>query len=91
MEHRLAAILAANVVGYTRLMGRDEAGTLQRLTELCQELLEPLIADYRGRVVKLMGDGLWVKFARRDGCRAHEFDRPSRSSGIASDSLRRTR
>ena len=63
MERRLAAILAADVVGYTRLMGEDEAGTLQRLTELRQEFLEPLIADHRGRVVKLMGDGLLVEFA----------------------------
>ena len=63
MERRLAAILAADVVGYTRLMGGDEAGTLQRLTQLRQELLEPLIADHRGRVVKLMGDGLLVEFA----------------------------
>lgn len=63
MERRLAAILAADVVGYTRLMGSDEAGTLQRLTELRQQVLEPLIADHHGRVVKLIGDGLLVEFA----------------------------
>jgi TolB-like protein len=63
VERRLAAILAADVVGYTRLMGADEAGTLQRLTELRQQVLEPLIAEHRGRVVKLMGDGLLVEFA----------------------------
>ncbi len=63
MERRLAAILAADVVGYTRLMGEDEVGTLQRLTALRQGILEPLIADHRGRVVKLMGDGLLVEFA----------------------------
>ncbi len=63
MERRLAAILAADVVGYTRLMGRDEAGTLQRLTALREEILEPLIAEHTGRVVKLMGDGLLVEFA----------------------------
>jgi len=63
MERRLAAILAADVVGYTRLMGVDEAGTLRRLTELRQQVLEPLIAEHRGRVVKLMGDGLLVEFA----------------------------
>ena len=63
MERRLAAILAADVVGYTRLMGVDEAGTLRRLTELRQEVLEPLISDHHGRVVKLMGDGLLVEFA----------------------------
>ncbi len=63
MERRLAAILAADVVGYTRLMGEDEMGTLQRLTGLREGILEPLIADHRGRVVKLMGDGLLVEFA----------------------------
>jgi class 3 adenylate cyclase len=51
------------VVGYTRLMGADEAGTLGRLTELRRETLEPLIAEHRGRIVKLMGDGLLVEFA----------------------------
>ena len=44
-------------------MGKDEAGTLRRLTELRQEVLEPLIAEHHGRVVKLMGDGLLVEFA----------------------------
>ena len=63
MERRLAAILSADVVGYTRLMGVDETGTLQRLTELREEILEPLIAQHHGRIVKLMGDGLLVEFA----------------------------
>ena len=63
MERRLAAILAADVVGYTRLMGADEAGTLRRMTELREEVLHPLIAEHRGRIVKLMGDGLLVEFA----------------------------
>jgi adenylate cyclase len=63
VERRLAAILAADVVGYTRLMGADETGTLRRLTELRQEVLEPLIAAHHGRVVKLIGDGLLVEFA----------------------------
>ncbi len=63
MERRLAAILAADVVGYTRLMGKDEAGTLRRVTELRQSVLEPLIAEHHGRIVKLMGDGLLVEFA----------------------------
>ncbi len=48
MERRLAAILAADVVGYTRLMGADEAGTLQRLTALREGILEPLIAEHAG-------------------------------------------
>ncbi len=63
VERRLAAILAADVVGYTRLMGSDEAGTLRRLIELRQQVLEPLIAEHHGRVVKLIGDGLLVEFA----------------------------
>ena len=63
MERRLAAILAADVVGYSRLMGEDEAGTLARLEGLKAEILDPLIAQHRGRVVKLMGDGFLVEFA----------------------------
>ncbi len=63
MERRLAAILAADVVGYSRLMGEDEDGTLRRMTELREEVLHPLIAEHGGRIVKLMGDGLLVEFA----------------------------
>ena len=62
MERRLAAILVADVVGYSRLMGRDEAGTLARLTALRRDFLEPLIAEHGGRIVKLMGDGLLLEF-----------------------------
>jgi adenylate cyclase len=60
---RLAAILAADVVGFSRLMGQDEGGTLARLKTLRVQVLQPLIAEHRGRVVKLMGDGLLVEFA----------------------------
>ena len=63
MERRLAAILAADVVGYTRLMGVDEAGTLERLKSLRKELVQPKIAERKGRIVKLMGDGLLVEFS----------------------------
>jgi adenylate cyclase len=63
LERRLAAILAADVVGYTAIMGTDELGTLRRLSNLRQNFLEPLIHEHRGRVVKLMGDGLLVEFA----------------------------
>ncbi len=63
MRRRLAAILAADVVGYSRLMGEDEAGTLARLTTLRRERLAPLITRYQGRIVKLMGDGLLVEFS----------------------------
>ena len=66
VERRLAAILAADVVGYSRLMERDEAGTLERLKAHRRELVEPLVAGHRGRVVKLMGDGaLAVCLGRR--------------------------
>ena len=63
MKRRLAAILAADVVGYTRLMGVDEAGTLRHLTELREQNLHPLIKRHRGRIFKLLGDGLLVEFA----------------------------
>jgi TolB-like protein/class 3 adenylate cyclase/tetratricopeptide (TPR) repeat protein len=62
MERKLAAILAADVVGYSRLVGDDEAGTIARLKALRKHFIEPLIADYYGRVVKLMGDGALVEF-----------------------------
>ncbi len=62
MERRLAAILAADVVGYSRLMGEDEVGTLERLKALRKELMQPRITERKGRVVKLMGDGLLAEF-----------------------------
>ncbi|MBY5839642.1 adenylate/guanylate cyclase domain-containing protein [Rhizobium leguminosarum] len=62
MERKLAAILAADVVGYSALMERDEAGTYLRLIALRKELLEPKISDSRGRIFKLMGDGLLAEF-----------------------------
>ena len=63
MQRRLAAILAADVVGYSRLMGDDEVGTVARLKTAREDVLEPLIAAHKGRIVKLMGDGLLVEFA----------------------------
>ncbi len=62
-DRRLAAILAADVVGYSRLMGVDELGTLRALKAVRTEILKPAIAAYRGRVVKTTGDGLLVEFA----------------------------
>src|SRR5215469_5542656 len=59
---RLAAILAADVAGYSRLMGADEEGTLERLKALRLELVDPKIAAHRGRIVKTTGDGLLVEF-----------------------------
>ena len=63
LQRRLAAILSADVVGYSRLMGLDEAGTLSRLNALRRELIDPTIAAHSGRIVKLMGDGALVEFA----------------------------
>jgi adenylate cyclase len=59
---RLAAILAADVAGYSRLTGADEEGTLERLKALRRELLDPKIAEHKGRLVKTTGDGLLVEF-----------------------------
>jgi class 3 adenylate cyclase len=63
MERRLTAILAADVVGYSRLMELDEAGTLAALKSHREELIDPEIAEHHGRIVKLMGDGALVEFA----------------------------
>ena len=63
VERRLAAILAADVVGYSRLMEADEAGTLGDLKIIRKEILEPLLTENRGRIVKLMGDGVIVEFS----------------------------
>ena len=63
LQRRLAAILSADVVGYSRLMGIDEARTLARLNSLRRELIDPSIAAHSGRIVKLMGDGALVEFA----------------------------
>jgi adenylate cyclase len=60
---RLAAILAADVAGYSRLMGADEEGTLERLKALRRELLDPRIAEHHGRIVKTTGDGMLVEFS----------------------------
>ena len=63
LQRRLAAILSADVVGYSRLMGIDEAGTLTRLKAMRRDLFDPLIAAHSGRIFKLMGDGALVEFA----------------------------
>jgi TolB-like protein/class 3 adenylate cyclase len=63
MERRLTAILAADVVGYSRLMGEDEVGTLEGLKSCRRELIDPEIRKHRGRMIKLMGDGALVEFA----------------------------
>ena len=67
MKRRLAAILAADVVGYSKLMAGDEEGTLSKLSQVLSELISPLIAEHNGRVVKLMGDGILAEFRPRSG------------------------
>ena len=63
VERRLAAILAADVAGYSRLMSADEEGTLAALKALRQSLIDPKVAEHRGRIVKTTGDGALVEFA----------------------------
>jgi len=86
---RLAAILAADVAGYSRLMGADEEGTHERLKALRRELADPKIAEHKGRIVKTTGDGLLVEFASVvDAVRcAVELQQamPERNTGVAAD------
>lgn len=62
VERRLAAIMAGDIVGYSRLMGADEEGTLRRIKEYRRELVDPKITEHRGRIVKTTGDGILVEF-----------------------------
>ena len=62
-ERRLAAILAADIVGYSRLVEQDESGTLAAIKGLREQAIDPLLAEHKGRIVKLMGDGAIVEFA----------------------------
>ena len=62
-NRRLTTILAADAAGYNRLVGADEEGTLERLRAIRKDLIDPLIAAHRGRIVKTTGDGLLVEFA----------------------------
>jgi class 3 adenylate cyclase len=86
---RLAAILAADVAGYSRLMGADEEGTLERLKALRRELVDPKIAEHRGRIVKTTGDGMLVEFPSVvDAVRcavAVQQAMPERNTGAAAD------
>src|SRR5260370_24234455 len=63
VERRLAAVLAADVAGYSRLMGRGEEGTLANLKSFRKTLVDPAIAAHRGRIVKTTGHGMLVEFA----------------------------
>src|ERR1700731_458155 len=87
---RLAAILAADVAGYSRLMGADEEGALERLKALRRELLDPKISEHHGRIVKTTGDGMLVEFASVvDAVRcavAVQQAMPERDTSVAADS-----
>jgi len=86
-ERRLSAIMAADIVGYSRLIEADEAGTLAAIRALHSELIDPQIAEHKGRIVKLMGDGAIVEFgsvvdavacavAVQTGVSAHQVEIP---------------
>jgi adenylate cyclase len=62
VERRLTAILAADVAGYSRLMGADEEGTLARVKARRRELIDPMVSEHNGRIVKTTGDGLLIEF-----------------------------
>ena len=63
VHRRLAAVVVADVVGYSRMMGIDDSGTLSALVEIRETIFNPLLQKYDGRIVKLLGDGLLIEFA----------------------------
>ena len=74
VQRRLAAIVACDVVGYSKMMGRDEAGTLARLKKLRSEFLHPKVSEYGGRVVKTTGDGTLIEFPSAVDAVSHAVD-----------------
>lgn len=87
-RRHLAAILAADVVGYSALMGRDEAGTLAALRHLRGKVMQPALAEHGGRIVKNMGDGWLVEFTSADDAVAFATELQARLSGQATIRLR---
>ena len=94
-ERRLTTILAADVVGYSRMMGEDEAGTLAALKQRRQDVLAPLVKQHGGRIFKLMGDGVLAEFPSvvnavqcavevQNGMRAANAGLPRRNSSVSS-------
>jgi adenylate cyclase len=81
VERRLAAILAADVAGYSRLMGADEEGTHWRLQAHLRELVNPKIGEHRGRIVKNTGDGFFKRRVRAIGAGNHRQARPCSRNG----------
>lgn len=101
-RRRLAAILAADVVGYSRLMGLDETGTLLALREVWTKRFNPRVAEFQGRIVKMLGDGALVEFssavdavesavAIQGAMAEHNRLQPGRQSKAKSASSSRTR
>jgi class 3 adenylate cyclase len=95
VDRRLTAVLATDLVGYSRLMGKDEVGTLARLNRLRREVIDPTIAACRGRIVKTTGDGLLVAFASIvDATRCAiliQRDLGARNAGLGADDAMRFR
>jgi len=87
VQRRLAAIVSADVVGYSRMMGEDEAGTLARLKALRSEFLHPKVAEHGGRIVKTTGDGTLIEFASAVDAVSHAVDvqrgMAERNAGVA--------
>jgi class 3 adenylate cyclase len=88
IERRLAAILAADVVGYSRLVEQDEEGTLAALRDIRHSVIDPLLAEHSGRIVKLMGDGALAEFGSVVDAVAW---RPRHSDGNGEGARRRSR
>src|SRR5262249_26267690 len=85
-QRRLAAILAADVVGYGRLLERDEAGTLAALKARRRDILNPLVAEHHGRIVKVMGDGVLIEFGSAVNAVACAIELQTRMT-VANDGL----
>jgi adenylate cyclase len=89
IQRRLAAIISADVVGYSRMMGSDEAGTLARLKALRAEFLHPKVAEYGGRIVKTTGDGTLIEFPSAVDAVSHAVDvqrgMAERNAGLRED------
>ena len=95
MERRLAAVMAADIVGYSRMMGADEEGTLGLLRELKTQVIEPAIAANSGRLVKYMGDGFIAEFPSATStiecARTIQSETASRNSGLTEENRIRLR
>ncbi|MEQ8827432.1 MAG: adenylate/guanylate cyclase domain-containing protein, partial [Parvibaculum sp.] len=95
VQRRLAAIISADVVGYSAMMGRDETGTLARLKALRTNFLHPKIAEYGGRIVKTTGDGTLIEFSSAVDAVSYAVDvqraMAERNAGVSEDRRMRLR